>query len=472
MVMFVTKDSGARRMPFSRERLIGKINGYIKEQEMGIDSDTLDKYMEASLGQIETLKEISVKEIESILIKNALDYLMDFKDADDTMDFDKLGNLDFQYLASRILLNSLYKRASKNRSYDPDKKYGDFFGLLSSLGERGLVDPLILRDYTKQEIETFGSAIQPDRDYLFTYAGLYNLTERYLIRAKDETRSIYELPQERYMLMAMAVHRKEVNKEARMRRVIELYDEVSKHNITMATPTFTNAGRPDGQFSSCFILTTEDSLRSIYDDNTDAATLSKAGGGIGTYLGKVRAAGSAIKGNKGVGGGVIGWLKQLDNTAVSVDQLGVRKGAIAAYLDVWHRDIENFLELRLNTGDLSMRAHNLFLGVTIPDLFMEKVKNREDWYLFDPHEVRTVMGYSLEDYYDENKGDGSFRKKYYECVDSPELKLKRRVPAIEIMKMIMKSQLETGLPYMFYRDSVNRDNPNKHEGIIYSSNLC
>jgi ribonucleoside-diphosphate reductase alpha chain len=165
------------------------------------------------------------------------------------------------------------------------------------------------------------------------------------------------------------------------------------------------------------------------------------------------------------------WMKQLNNTAVSVDQLGQRKGAIAVYLDVWHKDIFSFLDAKLNNGDERLRTHDLFTGVCLPDLFMEKVQNREEWHLFDPHEVRSVMNYSLEDFYDEEKGSGSFREKYEECVREEKLS-RETIPAIEIMKRIMISQLETGTPYMFYRDTVNRANPNKHKGMIYGSNLC
>ena len=144
---------------------------------------------------------------------------------------------------------------------------------------------------------------------------------------------------------------------------------------------------------------------------------------------------------------------------------------MAIYLDIWHKDIQAFLDLRLNNGDERMRAHDIFTGVCLPDIFMEAVENREDWYLFDPYEVKRVMGFSLEDHYDQEKGNGDFRKLYKQCVDTPELE-RTVIPAIDIMKRIMRSQLETGVPFMFYRDEANRANPNKHEGMIYSSNLC
>lgn len=195
--------------------------------------------------------------------------------------------------------------------------------------------------------------------------------------------------------------------------------------MTVATPTLNNAGKTHGQLSSCFIDTVEDSLQGIYDSNTDIANLSKNGGGIGVYMGKVRARGSSIKGFSGMSSGIVPWVKQLNNTAVSVDQLGTRKGAIAVYLDIWHQDIELFLDLKLNNGDERMRAHDIFPGVTLPDLFMETVEERGDWYLFDPHEVKQVMGFSLEDFYDEEEGSGSFRQKYNECVQNDQLSKKK-----------------------------------------------
>src|SRR5699024_2164531 len=169
--------------------------------------------------------------------------------------------------------------------------------------------------------------------------------------------------------------------------------------------------------------------------------------------------------------GVVPWVRQLNNSAVSVDQLGTRKGAVAIYVDVWHSDIEAFLDLKLNNGDERQRAHDIFTGVSVPDLVMETVEERGDWYLFDPYEVNKVMGYKLEDCYDEKRGDGTFRKRYFECVNEPKLG-KKKVPAIEIMKRVLKSQLVTGTPFMFYRDEVNRANANSHVGIIYCSNLC
>ncbi|MED1419400.1 ribonucleoside-diphosphate reductase subunit alpha [Bacillus smithii] len=376
---------------------------------------------------------------------------------------------DWTFVAAKLFAGLLYTEAATNRGYDPGETgYGPFYPLIQHLTEIGIYDSVLLETYTKQEIEELESIIDPKKDELFTYIGLRTLNDRYL--AKDYEKRTMELPQERWMIIAMTLMQKEP-KEKRLTLVKEAYWALSNLYMTVATPTLANAGKKYGQLSSCFIDTVDDSLQGIYDSNTDAANLSKHGGGIGLYLGKIRSRGSAIRGHQGASSGVIPWMKQLNNTAVSVDQLGQRKGAIAVYLDVWHKDIFAFLDAKLNNGDERFRTHDIFTGVCIPDLFMEAVENRDDWYLFDPHEVRTVMGFSLEDYYDEEKGRGSFREKYQECVNHPQLS-KEKVPAIEIMKSIMRSQLETGTPFMFYRDEANRMNPNKHKGMIYATNLC
>lgn len=473
----VIKDNGKRRLQYDPARLEASLRGHM----VGLDipHDFAEEYIQKTLRQVGNREEIDFKDINTIAINNALELVDQLQGDFGTVDVSLLGNTNFQMVAKRVLLNSLYKRASKNRSYDPDKKYGDFFGLISTLAEKGLYHTNLLEDYSKEELIKAGSLINPDRDQLLTYASLYYMSNRYMVRDKDKGRSIYELPQERFMIIALAVSRLE-NKETRMEAVENLYTVLSTLQATMATPTFANAGRNEGQFSSCFVLTTEDSLRSIYDDNTDIATLSKNGGGIGIYYGKLRAAGSDIRGHVGVSGGIIGWIRQLNNTAVSVDQLGQRQGAVAVYLDIWHSDIMGFLELRLNTGDLAKRAHEIFTGVCIPDEFMRQVEARGDWFLFDPYHVKRVMGFNLEDFYDNkklgdketpNEKDHAWTYHYYKCVDCNELP-KQRLKAMDIMKKIMVAQLETGIPYMFYRDTVNRDNPNKHAGMIYSSNLC
>ncbi|MCP3031848.1 ribonucleoside-diphosphate reductase subunit alpha [Halobacillus sp. A1] len=373
---------------------------------------------------------------------------------------------DWTYLASRIHLQQMYEESAVNRG--AANAYEGLHNLVKILVREDIYDPNLLSLYSHEEMDELEKAIVPERDALFTYIGVKTLGDRYLARSKSGL--VYELPQERFMIIAMVLMAHETPSR-RLELVKESYWALSQLYMTVATPTLANAGKRYGQLSSCFIDTIDDSLQSIYDSNTDIANLSKHGGGIGVYLGKIRSRGSDIRGFKGVSSGVLPWMKQINNTAVSVDQLGQRQGAVAVYLDVWHKDIFPFLDSRLNNGDERQRTHDLFTGVSIPDLFMEAVEDREDWFLFDPHEVRKVMGYSLEDYYDETRGSGSFRERYNACVQNEQL-TKVKVPAIEIMKRIMVGQLETGTPYMFYRDEVNRMNPNSHQGMIYCSNLC
>ncbi len=388
----------------------------------------------------------------------------------DAMVLDVLSFIDetaphWTFVASRIYAIKIYADQKRKRGVEV---YTDFAQNVQKLVDAGLYTPVLVEKYTAEELEEAGTFIEKERDELFTYIGLKTFVDRYV--AVDYSKEPVELPQERWLVIALTLMQDEA-KERRMEYVREAYWAMSSLYMTVATPTLANAGKTHGQLSSCFIDTVDDSLQGIYDSNTDVANLSKFGGGIGVYMGKVRARGSAIRGFKGASSGVLPWIKQLNNTAVSVDQLGQRQGAIAVYLDVWHRDISTFLDLKLNNGDERLRAHDIFTGVCIPDIFMEAVEARGEWHLFDPHEVREVMGFSLEDFYDEKRGEGSFREKYAACVANEELS-RETVQAIDIMKRVMRSQLETGTPFMFYRDEVNRANPNKHEGIIYSSNLC
>ncbi|WP_399476837.1 ribonucleoside-diphosphate reductase subunit alpha [Virgibacillus halodenitrificans] len=412
-----------------------------------------EKYIEKSLRAIQ--EDTSLEKITDILVKNALENIDE-------------SAPEWTFLASRIFLEELYRQAAKNRDFDVNLRYGNFYKLISTLTEQGIYATNLLNKYNKEEIEAFEKQLDPQRDLLFNYLGIHTIASRYL--ATDHNKNVMELPQERWMIIAMYLMQDE-DKAQRAQLVQEAYWALSNLYMTVATPTLTNAGKTHGQLSSCFIDTVDDSLQSIYDSNTDIAKLSKNGGGIGVYMGKIRSRGSAIKGFKGMSSGVVPWIKQLNNTAVNVDQLGTRKGAIAIYLDAWHKDIEAFLDLKLNNGDDRMRAHDIFTGVCLPDYFMEQVDKRGDWYLFDPHEVRQVMGFSLEDFYDEEKGSGTWREKYEACIQNEDLS-RTKVPAISIMKRIMKSQLESGTPFMFYRDEVNRQNSNEHEGIIYCSNLC
>ncbi|MCA0393533.1 MAG: ribonucleoside-diphosphate reductase subunit alpha [Proteobacteria bacterium] len=451
---WITKDAGNRRIPFDRARLERSIDRTHAEFPQ---LDIAD-YKRSVFGFVERKDAVNADDLVDHLIR----------EAEARVD---VTAPEWELFAARIYLHRLYKRASRNRFYDAEQKYGSYVGLQESLADRNLYSNDILRAYSKEELQEAGRMIAPERDQLFTYAGLYLLATRYL--ATDHSRAVFELPQERWLTIALYLMQNERSRERRMQLVGEAYWALSNLYMTVATPTLQNAGKIGGQLSSCFIDTIDDSLQGIYDSNTDIARVSKGGGGVGAYIGYVRSSGSSIRGVPNSSGGVVPWIKQLNNTAVSVDQLGQRKGAVAVYLDVWHRDIEAFLDLRLNNGDQRLRAHDVFTSICIPDIFMEAVERRGDWYLFDPFEVKRLKGWYLQDFFDEKKGDpnGSFRKRYEDVVADERI-ARKTVKAIDIFKRIMVSQLETGNPFMFYRDEVNRKNPNKHAGMVYSSNLC
>lgn len=332
------------------------------------------------------------------------------------------------------------------------------------LTEQGLYGKYILEYYMQEEIDEFETFLAPERNGLFTYSGLELLLNRYVIHTGKGV--ALESPQEMFLGIAMHLAMKE--QKDRTLWVKRFYDMLSKLQVTMATPTLSNARKPYHQLSSCFIDTVPDSLNGIYRSIDNFAKVSKFGGGMGMYFGKVRASGSAIRGFEGAAGGVIRWIRLANDTAVAVDQLGVRQGAVAVYLDVWHRDLPEFLNLRTNNGDDRMKAHDVFPAVCYPDYFWEQARDNieGDWYLMCPHEILTVKGYALEDCYGE-----AWKEKYLDCVQDDRIK-KRVVPIKDIIRLIIKSAVETGTPFTFNRDHVNRMNPNGHKGMIYCSNLC
>lgn len=340
----------------------------------------------------------------------------------------------------------------------------NFYDKIKYLTQNKLYGKYILKNYNKEEIEELEKYIDSSRDNLFNYSGLDLLSKRYLIKNKDG--KLIETAQE--MFMGIAMHLAIPEKDKKVIWAKKIYDILSTLKVTMATPTMANARKPHHQLSSCFIDTVPDSLDGIYRSITNFAQVSKHGGGMGLYFGKVRAMGSDIRGYKGVAGGVARWIKLANDTAVAVDQLGVRQGACAVYLDIWHKDILEFLQLKTNNGDDRMKAHDIFPGICVPNYFWEMAKDKinDNWYMMDPHEISLVMGYNLEDYF----GD-EWLKKYKECINEP--KIDKRVVSIkDLVRLIIKSAVETGTPFIFNRDIVNKYNTNPHQGNIYCSNLC
>ena len=340
----------------------------------------------------------------------------------------------------------------------------DLYSKLRYLTDEGLYGEYILSSYSRSEIEQAETMLCPERDELFTYSGLDLLLKRYVIHSRKG--AALETPQE--MFLGISLHLAMPEKQNRMAWVQRFYDMLSRMYVTMATPTLSNARKPYHQLSSCFIDTVPDSLEGIYRSIDNFAMVSKFGGGMGMYFGKVRATGSSIRGFEGAAGGVIRWIKLVNDTAVAVDQLGMRQGAVAVYLDAWHKDLPEFLALRTNNGDDRMKAHDVFPAVCYPDLFWRLARENLDseWALMCPHEITSVKGYALEDYYGEE-----WERRYRDCVNDPRIS-KRMVTVKDLVRLILKSAVETGTPFTFNRDTVNRANPNGHRGMIYCSNLC
>lgn len=392
--------------------------------------------------------ELSIEENLQLLIKAAVELT--------TQEAPK-----WEMIAARLLLFTFEREL---RKAEESCQITTLYEKIVYLTGRGLYGQYILENYTKEEIDEFETFLAPERNDLFTYSGLELLLNRYVIRTGQGV--ALESPQEMFLGIAMHLAMKEQKDRALW--VKRFYDMLSKLQVTMATPTLSNARKPYHQLSSCFIDTVPDSLNGIYRSIDNFAKVSKFGGGMGMYFGKVRASGSAIRGFEGAAGGVIRWIRLANDTAVAVDQLGVRQGAVAVYLDVWHRDLPEFLNLRTNNGDDRMKAHDVFPAVCYPDYFWEQARDNieGDWYLMCPHEILTVKGYALEDCYGE-----AWKEKYLDCVQDDRIK-KRVVPIKDIIRLIIKSAVETGTPFTFNRDHVNRMNPNGHKGMIYCSNLC
>lgn len=368
---------------------------------------------------------------------------------------------DWEFIAARLASYQLNKDIS---TFEETEGIHSLYEKLRYLTDEKLYGDYILKAYSEEEIAEAASFIVPERNNLLNYSGIDLLIKRYLIR----TYSHRPIESVQEMFLGIALHLAMNERHRRMVWVRKFYDMLSLLQVTMATPTLSNARKPFHQLSSCFIDTVPDSLEGIFRSLDNFAQVSKFGGGMGLYFGKVRAAGGKIRGFKGAAGGVIRWMKLVNDTAVAVDQLGMRQGAAAVYLDVWHKDLPEFLQLRTNNGDDRMKAHDIFPAVCYPDLFWRMAEEdiNQQWCMFCPNEIISVKGYSLEDYYGEE-----WEKRYRECVD--DLRISRRIMSIkDIVRLVLRSAVETGTPFTFNRDIVNRTNPNAHRGMIYCSNLC
>lgn len=362
---------------------------------------------------------------------------------------------NYSFVASRLLLNKIIEDAFE---YIGIEKYRDEADSFSAYIHKAVELELLHPDLLQFDLKLLQSHIQPSRSLQFTYLGLQTLFDRYFIQ-KDDVR--FELPQVFFMRVAMGLAVKETNKNE---RAIEFYNLLSTFDYMASTPTLFNAGTLHAQLSSCYLSTIDDDLYAIYTAMREDAMLSKWSGGLGNDWTPVRALNSHIKGTNGKSQGVIPFLKVANDTAVAVNQGGKRKGAICAYLETWHLDIEEFLDLRKNTGDDRRRTHDMNTANWIPDLFMIRMFNDETWTLFTPSET--------PDLHDLYGAEFQARYEYYESVAKQNNMLHKVVKAKDLWRKMLSMLFETGHPWFTFKDPCNIRSPQQHVGVVHSSNLC
>jgi ribonucleoside-diphosphate reductase alpha chain len=372
------------------------------------------------------------------------------------------SDLDWRIVAARLRLLNFYKKAKRTQGYD-SFGYGPYHKFVKKAVKAGIYDKKITDEYSDEELKEFGSEIDVEYDKGYDYAAVSLMKKRYLMKLDGED---FELPQQMYATIALLMAIPEKKKD-RLRIAKAIYHATASRKISYATPIILNLRRPSGNLASCFITAMDDSLDSIYYTLDQLGQISKNAGGVGVNISRVRSEGARIKNIKGASGGVLPWVKLINDTAVAVNQLGSRAGAITVALDVWHRDIEEFLTMQHENGDQRKKAYDVFPQVVLTNLFMQRVENNAKWTLLDPHEVRSKLNIELAELYGEK-----FDKVYQELEKNEDLESRKQVDAKSIMKEILKTTVETGLPYVFFKENTNETNPNKHSGMIGNANLC
>lgn len=365
---------------------------------------------------------------------------------------------DYTYVTARLLLHTIVREVM-GRDVAPAEMQAAYADYFPGFIQKGVDNELLNPELLNYDLPRLAKALKAERDQQFDYLGLQTLYDRYFLHVR-KTR--IELPQSFFMRVAMGLALQEQDRNA---RAIEFYELLSSFDFMSSTPTLFNSGTLRSQLSSCYLTTVPDDLDGIYESIKENALLSKFAGGLGNDWTRVRALGSRIKGTNGESQGVVPFLKVVNDTAVAVNQGGKRKGAVCTYLESWHLDIEEFLELRKNTGDDRRRTHDMNTANWIPDLFMKRVMEKGDWTLFSPADTP-----DLHDLYGE-----AFEKAYtaYEAkADKGELKLFKRVPAVDLWRKMLSMLFETGHPWITFKDPCNIRSPQQHVGVVHSSNLC
>jgi ribonucleoside-diphosphate reductase alpha chain len=364
----------------------------------------------------------------------------------------------YSYASARLLLHTIRREVLGAEVFQAEmgKRYAEYF---PQFVKRGIEAELLDERLASFDLEKLGAALDASRDLKFGYLGLQTLYDRYFLHVRG-TR--IELPQAFFMRVSMGLALNEIDRET---RAIEFYKVLSSFDFMSSTPTLFNSGTTRSQLSSCYLTTVSDNLDGIYEAIKENALLAKYAGGLGNDWTPVRALGSHIKGTNGKSQGVVPFLKVVNDTAVAVNQGGKRKGAVCSYLETWHLDIEEFLELRKNTGDDRRRTHDMNTANWIPDLFMKRVMENGEWTLFSPSDVPDLH----------DKFGKAFEKAYlaYESqVAKGELKLFKRLPATQLWRKMLSMLFETGHPWITFKDPCNLRSPQQHVGVVHSSNLC
>ncbi|MDY7026297.1 MAG: ribonucleoside-diphosphate reductase subunit alpha [Pseudomonadota bacterium] len=370
---------------------------------------------------------------------------------------------NYSQVTARLLMNNLRQEALGFLGLENQVLQAEMGGLYAEALKRAIHKGVELELYSDQllsyDFDQLGAALLPERDMQFTYLGLQTLYDRYFFHWNDQR---FELPQVFFMRVAMGLA---IEEDQPNERAIEFYRLLSSFDYMSSTPTLFNSGSQRSQLSSCYLTTVPDSLESIYDALKDNALLSKFAGGLGNDWTPVRSLGAHIKGTNGKSQGVIPFLKVVNDTAVAVNQGGKRKGAVCAYLETWHLDVEDFLELRKNTGDERRRTHDMNSANWIPDLFMKRVFENKEWTLFSPSDVpdlHDLYGKAFEARYEE----------YERMVEAGEITLFRKIEATALWRKILSMLFETGHPWVTFKDPCNIRSPQQHMGVVHSSNLC
>jgi ribonucleoside-diphosphate reductase alpha chain len=364
----------------------------------------------------------------------------------------------YSQVTARLLMHTIRKEILGEEVFQPDMAahYADYF---PKFIKRGIEADLLNEELGRFDLKKLGAALKAERDLQFTYLGLQTLYDRYFLHVEGDR---IELPQAFFMRVAMGLALNEVEREA---RAIEFYEILSTFDFMSSTPTLFNSGTQRSQLSSCYLTTVSDDLDGIYEAIKENALLAKYAGGLGNDWTPVRALGAHIKGTNGKSQGVVPFLKVVNDTAVAVNQGGKRKGAVCAYLETWHLDVEEFLELRKNTGDDRRRTHDMNTANWIPDLFMKRVMQGGEWTLFSPSDVSDLhekFGLAFEEAY----------TRYEEKAARGELKLFKKIPALQLWRKMLGMLFETGHPWITFKDACNVRSPQQHVGVVHSSNLC